>query len=106
MLLPHTHPNLGGHVITPIFAATTKLSEIAVWAAKRLKVQVLDLPMKFDYPMIKCNVNGSTKIYHLPFDQQYDRVKIDATKGESYALTVVEAERRGFRRAMRHWNAA
>lgn len=106
VLLPHSYPNLGGYVITPIFATTTKLSETAVWAAERLKVHVRELPMKFDYPMIKCNVNASTKIYHLPFDQQYDRVKIDATKGESYALTVAEAEKRGFRRAMRHWNAA
>jgi hypothetical protein len=26
--------------------------------------------------MIKCNVNQGNKIYHLPFDQQYDRIKI------------------------------
>jgi hypothetical protein len=33
-------------------------------------------------------------------------VKIEAGKGESYAVTVAEAEKRGFRRAMRHRLAA
>jgi hypothetical protein len=106
VLLPLSHRNWGSQVITPVFATTTKLSETATWAAKRLNVQVREEPMQFDYPMIKCNVNGGSKIYHLPFDQQYDRVKIVADKGESYALTVNEAERRGFRRAMRHRMAA
>jgi hypothetical protein len=41
------------------------------------------------------------KIYHLPFDQQYDRTKIIKSKGEFYAKTVIEAELRGFRRAHR-----
>ncbi len=54
-----------------------------------------------DYPRIKCNINGDNKIYHLPFDQQYDTTKIDK-KGEFYAWTVKEAEDKGFRRAMRH----
>ncbi len=53
--------------------------------------------------MIKCNINQSTKekIYHLPFDQQYDRTKITAECGEFYATTVAEAEKKGFRRAFR-----
>ncbi|HET6202929.1 MAG TPA: hypothetical protein VFI25_09025 [Planctomycetota bacterium] len=54
-------------------------------------------------PMVKCNVNGSTKerIYHLPFDQQYDRTAIGTIPGECYVATVREAERLGFRRAWR-----
>jgi len=59
---------------------------------------------KFDqsYPCIKCNVNRVTKekIYHLPFDQQYDNTKI-FEKGEFYCRTTEEAERKGFRRAFR-----
>lgn len=39
-----------------------------------------------------------TKIYHLPFDQQYDNVKINKP-GECFAFTVKEAEGKGFRRA-------
>ncbi len=51
--------------------------------------------------MVKCNIaaNGE-RIYHLPMDQQYDRVVI-AKKGECYVRTVAEAERLGFRRAKR-----
>lgn len=58
-----------------------------------------------DYPLIKCNISQGTgeKIYHLPFDQQYDKVIIDTHRGEMYAFTVKEAEKNGFRRAFR-WN--
>lgn len=41
-----------------------------------------------------------TRIYHLPMDQQYDKVKIK-TSEECYAYTVQEAEAKGFRRAYR-----
>jgi hypothetical protein len=53
--------------------------------------------------MIKCNINQGTKekIYHLPFDQQYDRTKILPELGEFYADTTAEAEEKGFRRAFR-----
>ena len=57
--------------------------------------------------MIKCNINpaSNTKIYHLPFDQQYDKIKVGDQEGELYALTVKEAEKLGFRRAFR-WRGA
>jgi len=102
ILLPLTKPNLNAMRITPVFATTTSLSETAAWAANVLEVQVKSKDMDPSYPLIKCNVSGQSKIYHLPFDQQYDRVRIDLTKGERYANTVVEAENLGFRRAMRH----
>lgn len=104
VLIPHTYPDLAGKSITPVFATTTKLSETAQWAAKELRVTVKSTPMDQDYPVIKCNVNGSSKIYHLPFDQQYDRVRIIPSKGEFYALTVAEAEKAGFRRAKKHYS--
>lgn len=65
----------------------------------------LDVPIRTErltrYPMIKCNVNSGTqeRIFHLPFDQQYDKVIIGNQPGEFYAETVEEAEREGFRRA-------
>ena len=50
--------------------------------------------------MIKCNVNDNgEKIYHLPFDPYYDKVKIKTERGEFYAHTVKEATEKGFRRA-------
>ena len=61
-------------------------------------------PMSRDYPIIKCNISKHTgdRIYHLPFDQQYDATRIDLTAGEFYAKDVVEAENAGFRRAWRY----
>ena len=44
------------------------------------------------------------KIYHLPFDQQYDKAMIDISKGERWVKSIKEAEDFGFRRAWR-WNA-
>lgn len=56
--------------------------------------------MPSKYPCIKCNIStDGEKIYHLPFDQQYDKTKININKGEFYCEKIEEAEKRGFRRA-------
>lgn len=87
---------------TPVFIATTVLSDEAAMVAKELGVNVRQVALE-RYPMIKCNVNPGTgdRIYHLPFDQQYDRVIVGDQEGEFYASTVAEAEAAGFRRALR-----
>lgn len=88
-----------------IFYTTTKLSELARRFAQELGIELQE-NFKFEkaYPSIKCNVNRveGTKIYHLPFDQQYDNVKIEKEKGEFYCSSVKEAESKGFRRAFRY----
>lgn len=93
------HPALG------VFVSTTQLSPKAQKIAKELNIQVL-LVEAGDFPRIKCNINRTTgeKIYHLPFDQQYDSVVIDEFDGECYAFTVKEAEGKGFRRAFKHFS--
>jgi hypothetical protein len=92
-------------LVTPVFTSTTKLSPVATAAAQRLGVVIKQVPLDKKYPMIKCNVNQGNKIYHLPFDQQYDRVKIQ-DDGELYVRTVAEAEKKGFRRAKRYFGNA
>ena len=87
--------------VVPMFITTTEMSPTAIEFANRLGVVVLKIPIG-DYPMIKCNINNGEKIYHLPFDQQYHRTRID-NEGEFYAMTVEEATRKGFRRAMKHF---
>lgn len=83
-----------------MFPHFSKLSYVAEQFCKKLGILIR--PTEYvDYPRIKCNVNGGNKIYHLPFDQQYDRTMI-CNKGEFYAWNVKEAESKGFRRAMRH----
>lgn len=93
------HP---GEVVRGVFVTTTKLDDFATECAKELGIEVEEnYKLRKDFPMIKCNISSSgEKIYHLPFDQQYDKVKIDR-QGEFLALTVKEAEAAGFRRAMR-----
>ena len=94
--------NVSAHV-TPVLATTTSLSVVAAEVARVLGIRVDSVPLSSSYAMIKCNVNLSTKekIYHLPFDQQYDRTQV-SRPGECYVATVKEAEHLGFRRAWRH----
>lgn len=89
--------------IIPLLITTTELSDEAKKFADRLGVMYKIIPMG-DYPMIKCNINQATgeRIYHLPFDQQYHNTLIKENTGECYAITVKEAEAKGFRRAKRH----
>ena len=61
-----------------------------------------------DYPRIKCNVARRTgeRIYHLPFDQQYDTTVVERQQGETYVAACAEAEGLGFRRAWRFRGSA
>lgn len=93
-----------GKNIKAVFATTTELSDLARRFAKELKIDLKEnFKMDKAYPCIKCNISGlnKEKIYHMPFDQQYDNAKIHLNKGESYVATVAEAEKAGFRRAFR-----
>src|SRR6266545_1337617 len=93
-------------LVRPVFTATTRLADAAAVVAKDLDVRVETTPLPDFYPMIKCNINPNTgeRIYHLPFDQQYDRTQI-RLPGEFFASSVKEAEERGFRRAFRYRGA-
>ena len=91
--------------IIPVFITNINLSERAKNFAKKLGVELYENCHLNDFPRIKCNMNKDefgveSKIYHLPFDQQYDRTKINK-KGECYAFTVEQATSLGFRRAFK-----
>ena len=91
--------------VSGVFVTTATLSDLARDCANRLNIQLYEQVPLSDYPLIKCNISRSgEKIYHLPFDQQYDRVVIDPQAGEFFASTIAEAESAGFRRAFRHKN--
>ncbi len=94
--------DLKGKVVTPVFYTSTLLSDTAMEFARLLGMKIFQ-GYKFDqYPCIKCNISANgEKIYHLPFDQQYDNTKITPKTGEFYADTVAEAEAHGFRRAFK-----
>jgi hypothetical protein len=89
--------------VSPVFITSTSLSDRAKQFAETLGVRV-DEGRPFDrYPCIKCNISrrDATKIYHLPFDQLYDRTLVEQERLERYVATAEEAEKLGFRRAFR-----
>lgn len=90
--------------VASLLVTNISLSKMAKKMAKMLNVEYIENVPLDDYPRIKCNIGrnsfGETKIYHLPFDQQYDSTKIK-NKGEFFAMTVKEAEEAGFRRAFK-----
>jgi hypothetical protein len=89
--------------VTGTFTTTTTLSERAHQFAKQLGIRVQERFPLVDYPRIKCNiaVENGERIYHLPFDQQYDSTLIESERDECWVATVAEAEELGFRRAWR-----
>ena len=84
---------------------STVISDEARKIAELLQMEVWEKEKLADYPMIKCNVNRTNgeRIYHMPYDQMYDNTRIEPKRGEFYAMTVEEAEAKGFRRALRHY---
>jgi len=97
-IIDHPNENVGAILYT-----TTVLSERAKEFAKHLKIGIAEKFSLGKYRSIKCNVSRRTeeKIYHLPFDQQYDRTLIEEERTECYVETCEEAEKLGFRRAWR-----
>jgi len=96
-----------GHTLSPdwtklvkmVLYTSTSLSKKAKEFAQALGVEYKENCALKPYPLIKCNITGSgEKIYHLPFDQQYD--KIDMSRNKTlYLWKVAEAESLGYRRA-------
>lgn len=92
--------------VSGLFITSAVLSDTAKLYAEKLNIKFEEnVDFDKDYPCIKCNISKTTgeKIYHLPFDQQYDRIVIDYKHGERYVSTIAEAEALGFRRAFKHF---
>jgi hypothetical protein len=88
--------------VTPKLVTTTGVSSKAGQVAEALQVVIERIPFQ-RYPSVKCNVSRRTreKIYHLPFDQQYETILVEEEKAECYVETVAEAESLGFRHAFK-----
>lgn len=89
--------------VSGCFTTSTNLSEQATKYSNYLKIDVKENFPLDKYPCIKCNISrkDGSKIYHLPFDQQYDKTVIEQERNECYVFTVAEAEELGYRRAFR-----
>lgn len=95
--------NIEQSKVKGVLVTNIQLSDMAKKMATYLDINYVENFAMGKYPQIKCNIGHSEygeKIYHLPFDQQYDATKIDKD-GEFYAMTVAEAEAAGFRRAFK-----
>ncbi len=86
--------------VIPKLITTIEVSPKAEQVAKVLGVALEKTPFEH-YSSVKCNISRRTgeKIFHLPFDQQYDTTLIQEEKLECYVETVTEAEALGFRHA-------
>ncbi|MCY4501942.1 MAG: thermonuclease family protein [Alphaproteobacteria bacterium] len=51
--------------------------------------------------LIKGNISGSGRIYHVPGADHYDRTRIDEARGERWFCSEAEARAAGWRRARR-----
>ncbi len=92
-----------GKNVRGAFYTSTKLSDLARDFAKEFDIELREGHDLERYPCVKGNIGrrDKEKIYHLPFDQQYDTIKIELDRGEEFFMTVKEAEDKGYRRAWR-----
>jgi len=100
--MDHPGKDVLGHFIT-----STMLSDRARQFADYLGIKVTESLALERYPCIKCNISRGDKerIYHLPFDQQYDKTIVELDRGECFVSTIAEAEDNNFRRAFRYHGA-
>ena len=49
--------------------------------------------------VIKGNISGNGKIYHMPWSKWYAKTKIDTSRGERWFCDEAEAQRAGWRAA-------
>jgi hypothetical protein len=88
--------------VTGTFTTTTRLAERARKFAEVLDIRIEEGFPLSDYPWIKCNISSrdGERIYHLPFDQQYDATVIDQAADERYVMTCAEAEQLGIQTSL------
>lgn len=83
-----------------VFYTTARYSDTARDAARVLGVELRTEMLNRSYPIIKCGVSArGEKFYYLPFDRDYDKIKIDINRNEYFVTTVKEAVDKGFKRS-------
>ena len=80
-----------------VLVSTTQISDVANRFARKLGVEFFQVPLE-RWPMIRCVVVDGKKYYRLPFDKQYEQLRVDEASGGRYAESVEEAESLGFKR--------
>jgi hypothetical protein len=89
-----------GRPVKAVFYSTSRFNSTAREVAKVLGVELKTEALNRRYPMVKCSVTiEGEKLFYLPFDAVYDRVKVEPHKNEFFAKSVQEAVNKGFKRA-------
>ena len=84
-----------------VFYTTTIFSYEASQVAKCFGINFFtNFLMPERFPIIKCKKYEDVKKYYLPCDWNYLALTLNTDKGDCYCLTIDEAERKGFRRAV------
>lgn len=90
-------------IVRSKFYSTTNFSDVAFDAAKILGVETKLEKLSTDFPMIKCwKRTESERYFYLPFDPNYDKIKINLDRGDFYVRTVKDSLEKGFKRAPKH----
>ena len=86
--------------VVAVFYTTAQYSAIAQNAANILGVELVSKELDRSYPMIKCSTSkNGDKFYYLPFDIDYDKIRVNVHREEYFVSTVKEAVQKGFKRA-------
>lgn len=86
----------------PILISTAEFASDARSVADILGVALDVKALDPNYPTIKVHASRvGEALYHLPYDQQYDRIKMRLEAGDCYVNTVSEAHKLNARRAMK-----
>ena len=81
-----------------LFTASTLDADAKV-ASQRLNIEIREREfMRTRFPIIKCKKEKMS--YYLPDSWHYREVRVDFHSGDFYCSTVLEAEQKGFRRAL------
>jgi hypothetical protein len=84
--------------VTGTLLTTATLSTQAQALAEALHLEVREEMPHPEWPRIKCTVapRSARRTYVLPLDPGYDDTVVDIGRGDFFALSVAEAEERGF----------
>ena len=83
------------------FVARRGLHGMEVQSPAAFRAEQRAAPVAQGDCMIKGNISGSGRIYHMPGQEHYDRTRISPSKGERMFCSEAEARAAGWRRARR-----
>ncbi len=87
------------YVVRPVFYTSAKFSQSAQDIAKKLGVELTNLELNTNYPMVKCCAfQSGQKLYFLPTDSEYDEIAMSLHDESCFVQTVEDAKKKGFNR--------